>query len=100
MQKNETTVFKDGSYEVNYKSELFKQLFPEDSSKCSDYGESKGYCGKEYSIDISPKKDKLQEDELIFKIDIDENDNPKDWGADGMISSPHEIHAILDDVCK
>ena len=63
MQKNETTVFKDGSYEVNYKSELFKQLFPEDSSKCSDYGESKGYCGKEYSIDISPKKDKLQEDE-------------------------------------
>jgi phosphoglycolate phosphatase len=31
---------------------------------------------------------------------IDENDNPKDWGADGMISSPHEIHAILDDVSK
>ena len=31
---------------------------------------------------------------------IDENDNPKDWGADGMISSPYEIHAILDDVCK
>jgi phosphoglycolate phosphatase len=31
---------------------------------------------------------------------IDENDDPKDWGADGVISSPHEIHDILDDVCK
>jgi phosphoglycolate phosphatase len=31
---------------------------------------------------------------------IDENDDPKSWGADGMISSPHEIHNILDELCK
>ena len=29
---------------------------------------------------------------------IDKNDNPKNWGADKMIKTPHEIHEILEEL--
>ena len=31
---------------------------------------------------------------------INENDDPKKWGADGIITSPHEIHEILEELSK
>ena len=31
---------------------------------------------------------------------INENDTPKKWGADGTITSPHEIHEILEKLSK
>jgi len=31
---------------------------------------------------------------------INENDDPKKWGADGIITSPHEIHEILEKLSK
>ena len=31
---------------------------------------------------------------------INENDDPKKWGADGTITSPHEIHEILEELSK